>query len=135
MTDPYDPHRSGYPEPYEVSGVPVGPPMVPYPAGYAVNPYGPQFSDKSKVAAGLLHLLLGTCLTVGGVGRLYAGQTTLGVIQLCASAVAWLFAVCAAFTFGLTLIVTVGIWIWFVVDGIIMLAGNPVDGQGRPLRR
>jgi hypothetical protein len=27
-----------------------------------------------------------------------------------------------------------GLWVWFVVDGIIMLAGRPVDGQGRPLR-
>ena len=26
------------------------------------------------------------------------------------------------------------IWLWFVIDGIVMLAGRPVDGQGLPLR-
>jgi len=25
-------------------------------------------------------------------------------------------------------------WLWFVVDGIVLLAGHPRDGQGRLLR-
>jgi hypothetical protein len=160
MNDPHDPYRSGYPEPPEVPGVPSGPPTVPYPASYPVNPYppqdpyavspypvqysdpyaaqaysyAPQYSDKSKVTAGLLQLLLGMCLTLGGVGRLYAGHMTIGVIQICASGVAWLLAICAAFTFGFTLLFVIPIWLWFVIDGIVMLVGRPVDGQGRLLR-
>jgi TM2 domain-containing membrane protein YozV len=134
MTDPYDPYRNGDPEPYQVSGVPIGPPTVPYPAGYPANPYGPQFSDKSKVTAGLLQLLLGVFFTLGGVGRLYAGQTALGVIQICASVFAWVSFGCG-FLLLFPFLIWMGIWVWFVIDGIIMLAGNPVDGQGRPLRR
>ena len=78
-------------------------------------------------------LVTGAAGNLGGVGRTYAGNIGLGVTQICLSLVGW-----GSFWCGFFLIVpwfiTVGLWVWFVVDGIIMLAGRPVDGQGRLLR-
>jgi hypothetical protein len=100
---------------------------------------GAPLSDKSKITAGLLQLLLGFVFALGGVGRLYAGHTTLGVIQLLASVVGWVMFWCGF----LTVVLVVGIvpfmiygaiWLWFVIDGIVLMAGRPVDGQGRLLR-
>ncbi|WP_325048871.1 TM2 domain-containing protein [Micromonospora craterilacus] len=81
------------------------PPMQPgYPQGV---------SDKSKVVAGVLQILLGGF----GVGRFYMGDTKTGVIQL------------------IVTLVTCGIGsIWGLVDGILILVKGGVDGQGRPLR-
>jgi len=94
-------------------------------AGYPV-PYGdydPQapygrdpvsgfpYSDRSKVVAGLLQLFLPI-----GIGRLYAGHTGIGIAQLL-----------------LTLFFGLGV-IWAFIDGIVILAGRPTDGNGRPLR-
>jgi hypothetical protein len=96
---------------------------------------GQPYSDKSKLAAGLLQLLPSLFLGLGGIGRLYAGNIALGVTQLIlAVVVGWTAIICGLFSLGLTWIVAFGLWVWFVVDGIIMLAGRPVDGQGRPLR-
>jgi TM2 domain-containing membrane protein YozV len=126
---------SGPPQPYSqypVSGAPQ--PYSPYPSGYVVpTGYGPQYSDKSKLAAGLLQLLLGFFLGLGGVGRLYAGNTSLGIVQIVASVVGWVSFWCGFFLI-LPFLVFFGVWLWFVIDGIIMLAGQPTDGQGRPLR-
>jgi TM2 domain-containing membrane protein YozV len=80
------------------------PPYQQYPGGV---------SDKSKVVAGILQILLGTF----GVGRFYMGDTKTGVIQLVVS------------------LVTCGIGgIWGLIDGILILVNGGVDGQGRPLR-
>ena len=74
---------------------------------------GLPLSDKSKVTAGLLQILLGTF----GVGRFYLGYTTIGVLQLVVS------------------LVTCGIGaIWPLIDGIMILMGNVPDPQGRKLR-
>lgn len=116
------------------------PPAYPAPHGYAPTPHpavepgtGMPYSDKSKVVAGLLQLLLGFFLAVGGVGRLYAGNTNLGVTQLVLTIVAWASLFCG-FVLILPLLAFFGLWLWFWIDGIIMLAGRPVDGMGRPLR-
>nr|WP_307818772.1 TM2 domain-containing protein [Micromonospora phaseoli] len=79
-----------------------------------IQPGYPQgVSDKSKVVAGVLGILLGTF----GAGRFYMGDTKTGVIQLIVS------------------LVTCGIGgIWGLVDGILILVNGGVDGQGRPLR-
>ncbi|XBP96661.1 TM2 domain-containing protein [Micromonospora sp. CCTCC AA 2012012] len=70
-------------------------------------------SDKSKVVAGILQILLGGF----GVGRFYMGDTKTGVIQLVVT------------------LVTCGIGaIWGTIDGILILVNGGVDGQGRPLR-
>ncbi|MFI7081650.1 TM2 domain-containing protein [Micromonospora sp. NPDC049903] len=80
----------------------------PYQPGY---PQG--VSDKSKVIAGVLQILLGGF----GVGRFYMGDTKTGVIQL------------------IVTLVTCGIGsLWGLIDGILILVNGGVDGQGRPLR-
>ncbi|WP_328915105.1 MULTISPECIES: TM2 domain-containing protein [unclassified Streptomyces] len=87
-------------------GAYTGDPNAPY--GY--DPYGRPYSEKSKVVAGVLQLLLGGF----GVGRFYTGHTGIALGQL--------------FTCG-------GCGIWALIDGIMLLAGNDQkDAQGRPLR-
>lgn len=90
-------------------------------------------SERSKLVAGLLQLVPGFCLTLGGLGRLYAGRTSLGMVQLAASFVSWVSAVCG-FMFGLPWFVTAAIWLWFVIDGLVILFGRTTDGEGRLLR-
>jgi TM2 domain-containing membrane protein YozV len=82
-------------------------------APYGVHPAtGAPYSDKSKLVAGLLQILIPL-----GIGRFYMGQTGLGVAQL------------------LVTIFTCGIGgIWPFIDGIVILAGDPKDEFGRPLR-
>jgi hypothetical protein len=137
---PSAPPPAYYPSP----GYPAGygyPAAGGYGGGYYGYPGYPEiepttglpYSDKNKMTAGLLQLLLGLLLAIGGVGRLYAGNTALGTVQLVLSIVSWIFLFC-----GAMLIVPIftffGLWVWFWVDGIIMLTGRPVDGYGRPLR-
>jgi TM2 domain-containing membrane protein YozV len=100
-------------------------------AGYGSDPT--PYSDKSKVTAGLLQLLPGFLVALGGLGRLYAGNTRLGVIQLVATVIGWVSFWCG-YLLIVPWVITGAVWLWFVIDGIAMLAGRPVDGQGRPLR-
>jgi hypothetical protein len=133
------PPVSGTPAPLPV---PYAPPAA---AGYGQPAYGSGvarvdpltgqlLSDKSKVTAGLLQLVLGFLFTLGGVGRLYAGNTTIGVIQIVATVIAWSSFWCGFVLFFIPWFFWGAIWVWFVIDGIVMLAGRPVDGQGRLLR-
>jgi TM2 domain-containing membrane protein YozV len=154
---PSDPYRAPQPPtfqqppPWQVSGPPQYPisgaqPYSPYPAGYPHSPMaapydpvtGQPYSDKSKVAAGLLQLLPGFVLGLGGIGRLYAGHAGLGIAQIAVSVLAYVSLCCSFVTLGLALIIAVPLlaagWLWPVIDGVIMLAGRPVDGQGRLLR-
>lgn len=124
MTSP-QPAPGWYPDP---SGAPgqqywdgqqwqgQGAPAVPAPyggPGYGVDQYGRPLSDKSKLVAGLLQIFLGGF----GVGRFYLGYTTIGVLQLVAT------------------LLTCGVGaLWGFVDGIIIVAGNVPDAQGRTLR-
>ncbi|WP_315974618.1 TM2 domain-containing protein [Micromonospora sp. MA102] len=76
--------------------------------------YPPQgVSDKSKVVAGILGILLGFF----GAGRFYMGDTKTGVLQLVVSVVTCGFGA-----------------LWGTIDGILILVNGGVDGQGRPLR-
>lgn len=117
----YPPAPGGYPQ--QLGGHPQAYGTQP---GYPPAPYGwgpgNQWSDKRKITAGLLQLLL-PFVFVCGVGRLYSGHTAIGLLQLILYFVGFLF-----------LPIAVGIWLWSVVDGIAMLAGRPVDGHGRLLR-
>ena len=64
------------------------------------------------LVAGLLQILLPL-----GIGRMYMGDVGLGVAQLVVT------------------LVTCGIGaLWPFIDGIIILVGDPVDSDGRPLR-
>jgi TM2 domain-containing membrane protein YozV len=67
-------------------------------------------SDKSKLAAGLLQILLPF-----GIGRFYTGHIGIAVAQL------------------LLALMWIGI-IWSIIDGILILAQGGIDGQGRQLR-
>ncbi|MFG3054985.1 TM2 domain-containing protein [Kitasatospora sp. NPDC048239] len=70
----------------------------------------PELSDKSKVVAGILQILLGSL----GVGRFYTGHIGMGIAQL--------------LTCG-------GLGIWALIDGILFLTSNDrTDAQGRLLR-
>lgn len=90
------------------------PPMWPLPDPEA--PFGREawtgrpYSDRSKVVAGVLQLFFPF-----GVGRFYTGHTGMAVAQL------------------LLTFIVVGT-IWSFIDGIVLLAGNPTDGDGRVLR-
>lgn len=108
---------SGYPPP-PAGG--YGPPPVggaPYGAGpaapYGVHPVtGIPYSDKSKLVAGLLQILIPI-----GIGRFYIGDTKTGVWQVVIT------------------VLTCGVGaLWPFIDGIVMLATDSVDAQGRPLR-
>ena len=74
------------------------------------TPYQVVYSDKNRIAAGVLQIVLPF-----GVGRFYTGHTGIAVAQL------------------LTSLFFVGI-IWSFVDGIILLASGGTDAQGRRLR-
>lgn len=82
-------------------------------APYGIDPVtGLPFSDKSKLVAGLLQILVPL-----GIGRFYTGHTGLGIAQL------------------LVTVLTCGVGaVWPFVDGIVILVSNPRDATGRPLR-
>ncbi len=103
----YQPPPGGYPPPPgHAYGAHAGAP-------WGVHPVtGVPYSDKQKLIAGLLNILLPF-----GIGRFYIGDTGTGVAQL------------------LVTIFTCGIGaLWPFIDGILMLTGDPKDAQGRPLR-
>ena len=98
------------------------PPPGPYGYGYPPNPAAPYgihpvtgipYSDKSKVVAGVLQLVVPL-----GIGRFYMGDTNIGIAQL------------------LVTLVTCGVGaIWPFIDGILILVNDTAtDAQGRPLR-
>lgn len=129
MTDPSQspdplkgPPPTGFPPP---AGYPPPPPgYAPYPPPYGdpSAPYGRHpitgepFSDKSKVVAGLLQLI--GLFGLVGIGRIYLGQTGLGVAQLIVGLV----------TCG------IGAIIWGIIDAILILTDKVRDPYGRPLR-
>ena len=97
----------GYPDPSNPYGRDAAAP-------FGRDPYtGEPYSDKSKVTAGVLEILLGAF----GAGRFYLDQPGVAVAQI---AVTWL---------------TCGIGgIWPLIDGILMLTGKVRDKNGRQLR-
>jgi len=92
---------------------------APHPTqSYPAAPFGREpmtglpYSDKSKVIAGVLQLVLPF-----GIGRFYSGHTGLAIAQL----------LITLFTLGLGSI-------WPFIDGIVLLAGRLMDPHGRPMR-
>jgi TM2 domain-containing membrane protein YozV len=137
--NPYDPYQqpggepSGSPQGGQPYGTPPPPPygqpqpygQQPYPgypgaapmgmpgAPYGIHPVtGIPFSDKQKIVAGLLQILVPF-----GIGRYYIGDTGIGTAQL------------------LVTIFTCGIGgLWPFIDGIIMLSTDSKDANGLMLR-
>ncbi|MCJ0904261.1 TM2 domain-containing protein [Rhodococcus sp. ARC_M6] len=111
----YGQPQPGYGQPQPAYGQPQqGYGFVDQSAPFGRDPMtGQPLSDKSKVTAGLLGILLGAF----GAGRFYLNQPGMAIAQI---AVTWL---------------TCGIGaIWPLVDGIMMLTGSVKDQYGRPLR-
>jgi TM2 domain-containing membrane protein YozV len=115
----YDPSQQqpGYGQPpppaYPQQGFQQGFPQGQAGAPYGIHPgTGIPYSDKSKLAAGLLNIF------IAGVGRMYIGQVGLGVAQL------------------LVTIFTCGIGaLWPIIDGILILTKDDAkDAQGRILK-
>ena len=99
------------------SHAPPAPPGYTPPTAYPAQTAAGQ-EQKSKVAAGVLGILLG-CL---GIHNFYLGYTTKGIIQL-AITVVTLGA--GAFISG----------IWGFIEGIMILTGSiSTDAAGRPLK-
>lgn len=102
---------AGQPQPaYGYPGPAAPDPSAPY-GRHPVS--GVPFSDKSKLVAGLLQLLIPL-----GIGRMYMGHVGLGVAQL----------LVGIFTCGFG-------FLWPFIDGIMILVGEPTDSEGRPLRQ
>jgi TM2 domain-containing membrane protein YozV len=82
-------------------------------APYGIHPgTGVPYSDKSKIVAGLLQILLPL-----GIGRFYIGDSKTGGWQLAVT------------------LLTCGVGaLWPFVDGIVILATDSRDAQGRILR-
>ena len=113
--DPYQ--QQGYQQQgYQQPGYQQGYQQPAAAAGYGQPAYDPvtgqPLSDKTKLMAGLLSILLGSF----GVGRFYLGYVGLGIAQIACSCIG------------------VG-WIWGVIEGIMILANNSIpDSDGRKLR-
>jgi TM2 domain-containing membrane protein YozV len=111
---PYAQQPPPYGQTAPYPGFPGGVPYGASPAApYGVHPTtGVPYSEKSKIVAGLLQILLPL-----GIGRFYIGDTNLGIAQL------------------LVTIFTCGIGsLWPIIDGIIILASDSKDSQGLMLR-
>ena len=131
----------GSPPPYYGGQAPAqsyhqsGPSYYAYGAGYPAPagdaPFGRDpmtgepLSDKSKVTAGVLQIFLGGF----GAGRFYIGSNGVAVAQLLLLVLGWLTAI-----LGVGVLILMGLGVWVIVDGIMMLVGNVRDSSGRRLR-
>lgn len=89
-----------------------------------VQPTYPEGS-KSKIAAGLFGILLGCW----GVHNFYLGFTGRAVLQLVLTIVGLILSIVIVGVF-----LVLGIYIWALVEGILILAGSrTVDAKGIPL--
>ena len=94
--------------------------------GVAMGAYEPK-GEKSKIVAGLLGIFLG-CF---GVHNFYLGYTQRAVIQLVLSIVSFPL-MCV---FGLGAFLLLGIEIWGLVEGIMILCGKiDRDAEGKLLK-
>lgn len=97
-------------------GQPAGPGFDPA-APFGRHPItGEPYSDKSKTIAGLLQLL--GLFGFVGIGRIYVGQTGLGIAQLIVG-----FVTCF-----------IGAVIWGLIDAVLIFTDKVRDAHGRPLR-
>lgn len=102
--------------------------------------------NKSKMAAGLLGIFLGTF----GVHNFYLGYTKKAIIQVACSVGSLILSLVLSFLGGLLSVIFIGflllpigmilafvplgIWVWGLVEGIMILSGKiTTDGAGNPL--
>ena len=86
------------------------------------------WSSRTRTTAGLLQLLL-PLVGVCGVGRLYAGQIGIGLAQLLG-----FFLGCALMVVLVGFVIAPAVWLWAVIDGVVVLAAGGRDQFGRLLR-
>ena len=102
----------------------AAPGQMPYQAGVGY------YDQKSKVAAGLLGIFLGTL----GVHNFYLGYTNKAIGQLVGTIVGFVLSIIVIGIF-----IVLGIQIWALVEGILILCAQPgsqpwgVDARGIPL--
>lgn len=124
-----DPFAQPYQDPAAAGFQQYNPlPNQPVPA--VAQPYlaAPVAGAKSKVAALLLAWFLGEF----GAHNFYLGYTNRGVIQLVLCLVGW-----ATVWFLLGIPLLIGVWIWKIVDFVLIIVGNGQyahDFQGVPLQ-
>jgi TM2 domain-containing membrane protein YozV len=116
-TASYPGYADPYANPYAAqSGYPAAYPSGYYPdasAPYGYDQHGRPYSEKQKLIAGLLQILIGGL----GIGRFYTGHVGIGIAQIAVT------------------LVTCGIGaIWGLIDGILILVNGGTDAEGRPLR-
>ncbi|RDB45860.1 TM2 domain-containing protein, partial [Tsukamurella tyrosinosolvens] len=75
--------------------------------------------------AGLLQIFLGGW----GIGRFYLGSTSIAVTQLVLTVIGIVTSIIL-----IGFVILIGVGIWALVDGIMILTGSVRDPQGRPLR-
>lgn len=82
-------------------------------------------NNKQKLVAGLLAIFLG-CY---GVHNFYLGYTKKAVIQLVCTIVGLVLSIIIIGLFAV-----IGIWIWAIVEGIMIFTGKiDTDANGNPL--
>lgn len=92
-----------------------------YQQNYQQAPNGGAYIPKSKMAAGLLGIFLGSL----GIHNFYLGNTNRALIQLLVCLIG------GTITCGLA---SIAMWIWGLVEGIQILSGTiTTDAQGHPL--
>ena len=92
--------------------------------GVALRPFA-AYQAKSKIAAGLFGIFLGTF----GVHNFYLGYTKKAVTQLVLTIVGMLFS-----CIGIGAILVFAIEVWGLIEGIMILCGKiNVDGNGNYL--
>lgn len=140
-------HTPPPPAPYQQPPVPGqayqpygAPPPVPTGFGIGLAPgakvpgqidpeTGLPYSDKERLTAGLLQLIP-SMMGIPGIGRLYTGHMAIGLIQLIGTISGWVFTcILVGLLWGIPL------WIWGVIDGVLMLTNKRfTDSDGRVLR-
>jgi len=99
---------------------PTSPPPPPPPAQTGTQAGAMSFDSraKSKVAAGVLGILVGAL----GIHNFYLGYTGKGIAQLLITLLTCGYGACIS-------------WIWGLIEGILILTGLiTVDGNGVPMR-
>ena len=112
--------QPGYPEGYTQPGYPESYPQRGYPQAYQQGYGQPMSEQKSKLAAGLLGIFLGSL----GIHNFYLGRTGVALAQLLISVV----------SLGILSPVSA---IWGFIEGVMILVGaEPFqrDAKGIPLR-
>lgn len=97
-------------------------------------------SGKSRLVAALLCALPAYFAAIGGIHRLYLGKIGTGMAMLGLSIIGWL-SVLTSFALLSPPLILLGfaffaaMWIWSLIDFVILLTGNMRDSNGNTVHR